>query len=122
MVHTWRATSMAGYLGLCVGRIVGVMKMTSSRFGSVVLDFDLKSQPRNGMSPKNGTFWMDSTTSCWRMPPIARVSPSLTTTCVVAERLLMLGTKPPPVCGTSVPREIGRASCRETAEVEVLQI
>src|SRR3989442_228200 len=67
---------MASYLGLSVGRIVGVMKTTNSRFGLVVLDFDLKSQPRNGMSPRNGTFWMDSTTSCCRMPPFARVTTS----------------------------------------------
>src|SRR3989442_3509864 len=101
---------MASYLGLSVGRIVGVMKTTNSRFGLVVLDFDLKSQPRNGMSPKNGTFWMDSATSCWGMPAIARVSPSLTTTCVMAVRLLMAGINedaaPTVACRTSSPLEL----------------
>src|SRR5207247_10972250 len=87
------------------------MNTTNSRFGSVVLDFDRKRSPSTGMSPKNGTFETDSLTSRWRMPPIARVSPSLTTNCVVAERLLMLGTLSPVVvtsgaCGLFTQLEV----------------
>src|SRR5437773_2878237 len=81
------------------------MKTTSSRFGLVSVDFDRKRNPSTGMSPKNGTFWVTSETSRWRMPPIARVSPCLTTTCVEAVGLLMLGTVPPVVL-TSAPREL----------------
>src|SRR2546425_846026 len=39
----------------------GVMKTTSSRFGSVNVDFVRKRNPRTGMSPKNGTFRVLST-------------------------------------------------------------
>src|SRR5689334_18063164 len=85
---------------------LGVTKITSSRLGFVWVSFDLKSQPRTGMSPKTGILRIVSVSVRCMMPPTTRVSPSLTSTSVSVRRLLIAGTSAPPPRLTRSPAEL----------------